>query len=158
MTNVSRRSAVNSKDWYLALVFISSGNAHAVRQGKVTAVVDVLEEVQSSFGTYWNLDDMWIDINLYDASQHENFTWTQRGVWGYDTDIKKKECLFDAGLRLPTLEVQMPKLRKNGSVYSNSYRDKLVKAVHKAYIVADEQENKSKKGKKVDTLAEMLKF
>ena len=52
----------------------------------------------------------------------------------------------------------MPKLRKNGSVYSNSYRDKLVKAVHKAYIVADEQENKSKKGKKVDTLAEMLKF
>ena len=91
MTNVSRRSALNSKDWYLALVFIGAGNAHAIRQGKIRTVVDVLQEVQSSFGTYWNLDEKWIDINLYDASKHENFTWTQSGVWGYDTDIKKKE-------------------------------------------------------------------
>tara|TARA_B100000085_G_C18124848_1_gene342759 strand:- start:52 stop:513 length:462 start_codon:yes stop_codon:yes gene_type:complete len=153
MTNVSRRSAVNTKDWYLALVFIGAGNAHAVRQGKIRAVVDVLAEVQSSFGTYWNLDDKWIDINLYDASKHENFTWTQSGVWGYETDIKQKECLFDAGLRLPNLEVQLPKLRKNGSAWGRSYTDKLTMAVTEAF----EKQN-SVKGKRVDGLAEMLTF
>lgn len=143
---------------YLALVFIGAGNCHAIRQTKTEAIVDVLREVQSSFGTYWNLDNQWIDVNVYDASKHENFTWNDRGVWGYDTDANEKECLYDAGLRLPSLEVQLPKLRKNGSVWGRSYTDKLVKAVHISYDLQKKLEVKSKKRKRVDTLGEMLKF
>lgn len=118
---------------YLALVFIGAGNAHAIRDSLSISVVDVLREVQSSFGTYYNLDDQWIDVNLYDASKHDNFAWNSDGVWGYETDPNKKECLYDAGLRLPSLEVQMPKLRKNGSVWSKSYEIKLMKATADAF-------------------------
>ena len=74
---------------YLALVFIGAGNAHCIRNTRSMAVVEVLREVQSSFGTYFNLSEQWIDVNLYDASKHDNFAWNDRGVWGYDTDPEK---------------------------------------------------------------------
>ena len=145
-------------DHYLALVFIGGGNCHAIRQLKTDAVCDVLREVQSSFGGIWNFDNKWIDVNLYDASKHENFIWNDEGVWGFDEDQTQKQCLFDAGLRLPTLEVQMPKFRKNGPVYGRSYTDKLVKAVHNSYEVADKLAKQSQKGKQVDALRGMLRF
>lgn len=121
---------------YLALVFIGAGNAHCIRDTRSMAVVEVLREVQSSFGTYFNLSEQWIDVNLYDASKHRNFVWNERGVWGhngYDAYEDERECLYEAGLRLPTLEVQMPKLRKNGSVWSKSYEIKLMKATAEAF-------------------------
>ena len=117
------------KQHYLALVFIGGGNSHAIRPTKEAAIMAVLQEVRFAWSGLYNLDDAWITINLYDASKHENFTWSPAGVWGCDADKNNKEDLYEAGLKLPEVELKVPKLRKNGSIWSRTYENKLRGAI-----------------------------